>query len=103
MTENEPTKPAQPKVRLVRKNPSTVVIETPKYWLLFSYETLIAYDDKTTNIISFVTKDRSGKPFGNTGNTTLKALNWFLGNKWQKAVMNGTAKEVTPDELEAML
>lgn len=101
MTTPEPTK--QPTVRLVRRGPSTVVIETPKYWLLFSYETLIAYDDKATRIISFITKDRNGESFGHNGNTTMKALNAFLGDRWQKAVMNGTAKEVTPDELEAMV
>lgn len=95
------TEPTKRTVRLIRWNPSTVIVETPKYWLLFSFETLIAYDDKATNIIYFSSKDHLGLPYGTT---TIINLNKFMGNiKWQKAVMNGTAKEVTPEALEAML
>ena len=90
-------------VRLMRHNANTVVVETPKFWLIFSYTTLIAYDDKETNIISFCAKNQNGHPFGTNSNTTIAALNWFLGRKWQKAVLEGLAKEVTRAELEAMV
>jgi len=95
------TEPIKRTVKLIKWNPSTIIVETPKYWLLFSYETLIAYDDKATNIISFSSKNHLGMPYGTT---TIKALNAFLGHKrWQKAVMDGTAKEVSQEVLEAML
>ena len=82
-------------VSLRRVNPSTVIIETPKYWLLFSYETLVAYDNKEDGII-YITDEKFG-------NTTTTQINKFVGGRWQKQVMEGVVKVVKQKILEAMV